>query len=79
MDETGCDVIGCDVIGGMHFGNNIMATGCVDKIRGEWVSVVGAMTRNGVLCLQVVHGTVTGDVFHTKEVAIYPAGCISME
>ena len=62
VDETGCDrrdalrKYGYGLRGHREKSQKLL-------VRGERVSVIAAMTTNGVLALQVVHGTVTGDVF----------------
>ena len=62
VDETGCDrrdihrKYGYGLCGKRVKSQQLL-------VRGERISVIAAMTINGVACLQVVHGTVTGDIF----------------
>ena len=62
VDETGCDrrdihrKYGYGLCGKRVKSQQLL-------VRGERISVIAAMTINGVACLQVVHGTVTGNIF----------------
>ena len=62
VDETGCDRRD------MHrkYGYGLRGKRVKSQqllVRGERISVIAAITVNGVLCLEVVHGTVTGDIY----------------
>ena len=40
-------------------------------VRGERISVIAVMAKNGVLCLQVVHGTVTSNLLISHRRSCY--------
>ena len=62
VDETGCDKrdINRKYGYGLH-GKRVRRQQLL--VRGERISVIAAMTINGIACLQLVHGTVNGRIF----------------
>ena len=62
IDETGCDRR--NTIRRHGYGVRGKPVGCQKLlVRGERISVIVAMTVNGILDLQIVRGSVNGDIF----------------